>query len=222
MELGLKWVHMARYELILRQDEAIWLRIIFETLLTPQRVMKDLKNQTESKMAPRRRAIHAPDQMRHGHMLILCWFRPLNVSSSLVQHFRVSSSLWLFVWSCFPIFVQTATALPLALLCLWLPFLKGEGNLMGLGKLTDNKSNFPWAEAEVFRANVWKYFPVRMSEHQEWPGEKIQPPWNPSRFVDYSDLGFCRIFFLCFLFWGSIGTLNHVTHNWLKQCSNSC
>ena len=29
MEFDLKWVHMARYELILRQDGAIWLRIIF-------------------------------------------------------------------------------------------------------------------------------------------------------------------------------------------------
>ena len=29
MEFDLKWVHMARYELILKQDGAIWLRIIF-------------------------------------------------------------------------------------------------------------------------------------------------------------------------------------------------
>ena len=28
-EFDLKWVHMARYELILRQDGATWLRIIF-------------------------------------------------------------------------------------------------------------------------------------------------------------------------------------------------
>ena len=28
MKFGLKWVHMARYELILKKDEAIWLRII--------------------------------------------------------------------------------------------------------------------------------------------------------------------------------------------------
>ena len=33
-DFGLKWVHMARYELILRQDGAIWLRIIFQPLLT--------------------------------------------------------------------------------------------------------------------------------------------------------------------------------------------
>ena len=34
MEFDLKWVHMARYELILRLDGAIWLRIISEPLLT--------------------------------------------------------------------------------------------------------------------------------------------------------------------------------------------
>ena len=37
MEFGLKWVHMAWYELILRQDGALWLRIIFKPLLTPKR-----------------------------------------------------------------------------------------------------------------------------------------------------------------------------------------
>ena len=40
MKFGLKWVHMARYELILRLDGALWLRIIFKPLLTPQRAMK--------------------------------------------------------------------------------------------------------------------------------------------------------------------------------------
>ena len=34
MKFGLKWVHMARYELILRLDGALWLRIIFKLLLT--------------------------------------------------------------------------------------------------------------------------------------------------------------------------------------------
>ena len=37
MTFGLKWVHMARYELILRLDGALWLAIIFKPLLTPQR-----------------------------------------------------------------------------------------------------------------------------------------------------------------------------------------
>ena len=36
MEYDLKWVHMARYELILRQDEAILLRIILKPLLAPK------------------------------------------------------------------------------------------------------------------------------------------------------------------------------------------
>ena len=36
MDLGLKWVHVARYELILRLDGALWLPIIFKPLLTPK------------------------------------------------------------------------------------------------------------------------------------------------------------------------------------------
>ena len=39
MEFGLTWVHMARYELILRLDGALWLRIILKPLLTPKRAM---------------------------------------------------------------------------------------------------------------------------------------------------------------------------------------
>ena len=37
MKFGLKWVHMARYELISRLDGALWHTIIFKPLLTPQR-----------------------------------------------------------------------------------------------------------------------------------------------------------------------------------------
>ena len=37
MEFGLKWVHMAWYELILRLDGALWLMIIFKPLLTPKK-----------------------------------------------------------------------------------------------------------------------------------------------------------------------------------------
>ena len=39
MELGLKWVHMGRYEVILRLDGALWLTIIFNPLLTPKRAI---------------------------------------------------------------------------------------------------------------------------------------------------------------------------------------
>ena len=35
MDLNLEWIHMALYKLILRQDGAIWLRIISGLLLTP-------------------------------------------------------------------------------------------------------------------------------------------------------------------------------------------
>ena len=40
MKFGLEWVHMARYELILRLDGALWLRIIFKPLLTPKRAIQ--------------------------------------------------------------------------------------------------------------------------------------------------------------------------------------
>ena len=36
MEFGVKWVQMVRYELILRLDGALWLRIISKPLLTPK------------------------------------------------------------------------------------------------------------------------------------------------------------------------------------------
>ena len=36
-EFDLKWVHMARYVLILKQDKAIWLKIIFQPLLKTPR-----------------------------------------------------------------------------------------------------------------------------------------------------------------------------------------
>ena len=39
MEFGLKWVHVARYELILRLDGALLLTIIFKPLLTPKRAI---------------------------------------------------------------------------------------------------------------------------------------------------------------------------------------
>ena len=37
IDLGLQWVNMGRYELILRPDGALWLTIIFKPLLTPKR-----------------------------------------------------------------------------------------------------------------------------------------------------------------------------------------
>ena len=43
-EFDLKWVHMARYELILRLDGALGLRIISEPLLTSKKAMKSLKS----------------------------------------------------------------------------------------------------------------------------------------------------------------------------------
>ena len=42
-EFDLKWVHMARYELILKLDGALWLTIISKPLLTPKTAMKSVK-----------------------------------------------------------------------------------------------------------------------------------------------------------------------------------
>ena len=49
MKFCLKWVHMARYELILRLDGALWVRIIFKPLLTPKGLYKIKKWQTNLK-----------------------------------------------------------------------------------------------------------------------------------------------------------------------------
>ena len=43
MEIGLKWVHMAQYELILKLDGALWLTIILKPLLTPKGAMESSK-----------------------------------------------------------------------------------------------------------------------------------------------------------------------------------
>ena len=40
MEFDLKWVHMARYELILRLDGALWLRITRKRLTEIQKLSK--------------------------------------------------------------------------------------------------------------------------------------------------------------------------------------
>ena len=43
MEFCLKWVHMARYELILKLDGALWHTIISGPLLTPKKAMESSK-----------------------------------------------------------------------------------------------------------------------------------------------------------------------------------
>ena len=40
MKIDLKLVHMARYELILKLDGALWLTIILKPLLTPKGAME--------------------------------------------------------------------------------------------------------------------------------------------------------------------------------------
>ena len=41
MKIGMKWVHMGRYELILRLDRALWLTIISGPLLTQKGAIKN-------------------------------------------------------------------------------------------------------------------------------------------------------------------------------------
>ena len=48
MEIWLKWVHMARYGLVLRLDGALWLTIVFKPLLTPKGAIKDSKKLQKS------------------------------------------------------------------------------------------------------------------------------------------------------------------------------
>ena len=43
MKIWLKWVHMARHELILRLERALWLPIILKPLLTPKGAMESSK-----------------------------------------------------------------------------------------------------------------------------------------------------------------------------------
>ena len=54
MAFGLRWVHMARYELILRLDGALWLTIISKTPLTPRKAMGGPKHLKESKKRSRK------------------------------------------------------------------------------------------------------------------------------------------------------------------------
>ena len=52
MKIDLKWVHMARYGLILRLDGALWLRIIFKPLLTPKGAI-NTKNKSKTSLKVR-------------------------------------------------------------------------------------------------------------------------------------------------------------------------
>ena len=49
MEFGLKWVHTARYELILKLDGALWLTIVSKPLPTPKGLWKVQKIQKNPK-----------------------------------------------------------------------------------------------------------------------------------------------------------------------------
>ena len=75
MKFGLKWVHMARYDLILKLDGALWLRIIFKPLLTPKRHIKIQK-------CPKRNEGRAK---RGPELLVLCICVSLRNRSELAQ-----------------------------------------------------------------------------------------------------------------------------------------
>ena len=57
MEFDLKWVHMARSELILKLDGALWLRIIFKPLLTPKRIIKIQNRPNDTSVDPKQQYI---------------------------------------------------------------------------------------------------------------------------------------------------------------------
>ena len=53
MNIGPKWVHMARYELTLRLERALWLPIIFKPLLTQKRVIIVIPKLSQKMWRPR-------------------------------------------------------------------------------------------------------------------------------------------------------------------------
>ena len=65
VKFDLKWVHMARYELILKMDEALWLRIIFQPLLTPKGIWTVQKSQKNFREPP---PLDDPNLMAHCHV----------------------------------------------------------------------------------------------------------------------------------------------------------
>ena len=60
MEFGLKWIHMARCELILRLEGALWLRIILKPLLTPKRATESSNIRKKSKKTSRAGQVDLP------------------------------------------------------------------------------------------------------------------------------------------------------------------
>ena len=84
MEFGLKWVHMARYELILRQDGAIWLRIILKPLLAPKGAIQDPK-------IPKKVLKSAPNQPRRGKGVLINTHSPAQPATRAAM---ISLVLW--------------------------------------------------------------------------------------------------------------------------------
>ena len=61
-KFGLKWVHMARYELILKLEGALWLTIISGPLLTPKGAIQIQKNPKKVlKSVPNQPSVHWPE-----------------------------------------------------------------------------------------------------------------------------------------------------------------
>ena len=67
MEFDLKWVHVARYELILKLDGAIWLSIIFQPLLTPQKPFGRPNNPKTISVSPP--PVETYNLMAHCHII---------------------------------------------------------------------------------------------------------------------------------------------------------
>ena len=89
MKFGLKWVHMARYALILKQDGAIWLRIILKPLLTPKGAIKDAK-------IPKKILKSAPHQ---PSVKIECHLRSYSIFVSTIPQWKLRALQTLHAWS---------------------------------------------------------------------------------------------------------------------------
>ena len=59
---------MARYELILKLDEALWLRFVFKPLLTPKRVIESKKYQ-KHRLGARWDNLHIPVCLHHSQAM---------------------------------------------------------------------------------------------------------------------------------------------------------
>ena len=69
MKIGLTWVYMGRYGLILKLDGALWLTIILKPLPTPKKGYGSIKHPQKSKKSSRAGQVYygCSGHWPHGH-----------------------------------------------------------------------------------------------------------------------------------------------------------